>query len=265
MERKIKIRRNGEITKRRELLLEKLKTEAIQFLNDNTEYFFKNVKIIGSDQKIVFADSQRYLYCLSFQQLKTAIKKGAGFSKFHSRNIYSIKNIKNWLKIENKKFSLTSTKFINAIEKMSWKCNICEKHWDCSWNEIYSQKSNCPHCYKSKGEGRIERFLIKNNISYVREYKFDDCKDKRKLKFDFAIFKNENIILLIEYDGVLHFYPYGYREEKDSLENRKRRDGIKNEYCKNNNIPLVRIPYWKYEKIEKILEKELKNVQRRIY
>lgn len=33
------------------------------------------------------------------------------------------------------------------------------------------------------------------------------------------------------------------------METRKKHDKIKNEYCKNKNIPLIRIPYTHFEKI----------------
>ena len=40
----------------------------------------------------------------------------------------------------------------------------------------------------------------------------------------------------------------------------EKRDGIKNNYCKNNNIPLLRIPYWEFNNIEKILENTLASI-----
>ena len=37
----------------------------------------------------------------------------------------------------------------------------------------------------------------------------------------------------------------------------KIRDTIKTEYCKKNNIKLIRIPYWEINNIEEILNKEI--------
>ena len=42
------------------------------------------------------------------------------------------------------------------------------------------------------------------------------------------------------------------------LMNLKRNDNIKTEYCKNNNIKLIRIPYWEFDNIEQIICQELK-------
>ena len=44
----------------------------------------------------------------------------------------------------------------------------------------------------------------------------------------------------------------------DEFVNSKIRDTIKTKYCKDNNIKLIRIPYWDFNNIEKILKKELK-------
>ena len=66
--------------------------------------------------------------------------------------------------------------------------------------------------------------------------------------FDFAIINNGNLAGLLEYDGIQHFRGWG--SSKEDLENIKRRDKIKNDYCKEKNIPLVRITYREYSNIE---------------
>lgn len=117
----------------------------------------------------------------------------------------------------------------------------------------------------SKGELVILEYLNENNINYKTEYWFEDLKsDKDKpLQFDFAILDDKNNLkMLIEYDGQQHFEPvkFGGISEEQSLENYKRtlrHDKLKNQYCKNNNIKLLRIPYWEFDNIETILKKEL--------
>ncbi len=77
------------------------------------------------------------------------------------------------------------------------------------------------------------------------------------LKFDFAVFglKN-NLVVLIEYDGEFHFEK---QYSDDKFERVKIHDKFKNQYCKNNNIPLLRIPYWEFDNIEEILHNQLDN------
>lgn len=95
-------------------------------------------------------------------------------------------------------------------------------------------------CIRSKGELEISQILLKNGIKFKKEFSFDDLKDMGKLKFDFAIFnKNDKLIKLIEYQGIQHFdkkNPY-YSEEG------LKRDEMKREYCKKENIPLIEIPF----------------------
>ena len=60
------------------------------------------------------------------------------------------------------------------------------------------------------------------------------------------------------YDGQQHFKPVNFNGSQDgglsSFIETQKRDEIKNRYCKDNNIKLIRIPYWDYENIEKTLQ-----------
>lgn len=98
----------------------------------------------------------------------------------------------------------------------------------------------CPYCNESHGEKKISEFLNKKGIKYNRQKTFDGCKDIKLLPFDFYI---ENNNLCIEYDGEHH---YNIIEEWGGYKNYlkiKEHDDIKNKYCKENNIELVRISY----------------------
>lgn len=91
--------------------------------------------------------------------------------------------------------------------------------------------------------------MTNNNISYKTQIQFEDCKYINNLSFDFGIYDDNNILLyLIEYDGEQHYKcsQQGWNT-LENLEQTKIRDKIKNEWCKNNNIPLIRIPYTIYE------------------
>lgn len=74
------------------------------------------------------------------------------------------------------------------------------------------------------------------------------------LRFDFAILdSNDDVAKLIEYDGEFHYKEYYESQTFESLQIHDER----NQYCKDNNIPLLRIPYWEFENIKWILEKWL--------
>jgi very-short-patch-repair endonuclease len=86
----------------------------------------------------------------------------------------------------------------------------------------------------------INNFLINNNITFESQKTFQDCKHKGKLKFDFYI---PSLNTCIEYDGQQHFFIIKQWGGELELLDRQRNDKIKNEYCKNNNIRLLRISY----------------------
>ena len=56
-------------------------------------------------------------------------------------------------------------------------------------------------CLTSVGEEKIKKIFIENNINYISQYTFDDLMDKKRLRFDFAIFKGQSLHCLVEYQG----------------------------------------------------------------
>lgn len=99
----------------------------------------------------------------------------------------------------------------------------------------------------------ISKLLTEKEIEYIAEYSI--CIDGRRYRFDFYLPKYN---LFIEYDGEQHYHTaryFGADEEKNELEFIKTQtyDKIKNKYCKDNNINLLRIPYWEKKNIETII------------
>jgi hypothetical protein len=144
----------------------------------------------------------------------------------------------------------------------NWKCSKCGYKWGCIIaNRTGIIKCGCPKCASSKGERKIENFLLEYDIPYTPQFSFPDCKYEQKLKFDFCVFRDfskEEILFLCEFDGEFHEKPD--RRSGDSflrLEKTKMRDEIKNKYCKKNKIKLVRIHHSKFNEIEEILKNEL--------
>lgn len=106
--------------------------------------------------------------------------------------------------------------------------------------------TSCGCITQSIGEENIENLLKTNGINYAKEYTFSDLKDKKKLRFDFAIFDTNNKLShLIEFDGRQHNNDYIPWNDKETLAERQKRDKMKDEYCKEHNILLIRIPYEK--------------------
>lgn len=118
----------------------------------------------------------------------------------------------------------------------------------------HKKGTRCPYCHEFSGEKEISKILSKMNIKYKIQYKFEDCSYKSHLKFDFYL---PDYNCCIEYDGIQHFEIVEWFGGLDSFIKTKIRDTVKNEYCKKNNIKLIRIPYWEFDNIENIIVNEL--------
>lgn len=124
------------------------------------------------------------------------------------------------------------------------KCGMCSNKFIALPAKVMEGVTTSCGCkIRSSGEETIKQYLDKNDIEYKMQYSFPDCKDKYKLKFVFAVFTENNLSCLIEYDGKQHFQPIEYFGGEDGYTSSVHRDEIKNLYCKKNNINLIRIPY----------------------
>lgn len=104
---------------------------------------------------------------------------------------------------------------------------------------------------RSKGEALLRKILADLSIEFIPEYTFKDCINPRTgvcLKFDFYL---PDYNCCIEYDGEQHYKGWRKsREAKASLTQVQFRDNLKNKYCKDNHILLIRIPYTDYNKLD---------------
>ena len=145
-------------------------------------------------------------------------------------------------------------RYVNGAQKILLKCN--HGHiYETTLND-FNDGRRCSKCNQSKGEIRIKEYLKNNNINFIEQYKFDNCRAKRKLPFDFYL---PLFNILIEYDGRQHYEISKHFGGIDAFIGTKVRDTIKNIYCNENNIKLIRIPYWNFNNIEIILNEKIIN------
>lgn len=128
---------------------------------------------------------------------------------------------------------------------MVWHCKCdCGNEYDAAATLLKNHTiSSCGCLGRSLGEFTISRLLEENNIPFITQKTFEDCyaeSQNHLLRFDFYV----NNQYIIEFDGEQHYKTTGGWNNETHLISIKQRDTIKNEYCKNNNIPIIRIPYF---------------------
>ena len=147
-----------------------------------------------------------------------------------------------------------------------WRC-VCDCGGErfASVRDLNAGKINSCGCLVSVAEETMANYLAENRIPFVQQYRFEDCKDIRCLPFDFAILDGEKVKFLIELQGEQHYYPFTFngepREIKNkNLEDRLRKDKIKQEYCEKHLIPLLQIKYTQFNKMGEIFESFCKSL-----
>ena len=133
--------------------------------------------------------------------------------------------------------------------------HISIKHLTCGhvykarYSDIQRGHTGCPYCAKlggsSNGESKILNILqkiyhLKSEDDFYYGYIIPDLKYKSNLHFDFWLPKQR---IAIEYDGRQHYIPINYFGGFEAFQQQQERDRLKDQYCKDNHITLIRIPY----------------------
>lgn len=167
--------------------------------------------------------------------------------------IHFIEEVK---KLTGDEFSVLS-EYQNNKTKLSMRHNVCESEYEVS-PDSFLMGSRCPKCKYSKGEKAVAEVLERFSLRFETEFTFENCRNKRTLPFDFVVFvKDTENKVAIEFDGELHYVAVKHFGGEYALNHRQMLDSIKTKFCEENDIPLIRIPYWKIDEIEEILTREL--------
>ena len=162
--------------------------------------------------------------------------------------------------VHDEKYDYSKVTYINRSTNV---IIICKKHEI----EFFQTPTNhlsgwlgCPHCGSENityGERKIKEFLENNDIEFICQKRFNDCKNERTLRFDFWLPKFKTII---EYDGRQHYFPVDFFGGEFSFEKQQVNDKIKAEYAIKNNYKLLRITYSEYKNISEILKNNIKDL-----
>jgi very-short-patch-repair endonuclease len=155
--------------------------------------------------------------------------------------------------IHGDKYDYSLVEYVNSAKKVKI---ICKEHGPFKQTpNNHLNGAGCPKCRASKGEFRIEKHLKTTDLFFESEKRFDNCRNKMRLPFDFYVPSHN---LLVEYDGKQHFIPVKGWGGLKNLEAIQKRDAIKTRFAERHNIRLLRIKYTEYDRIEEILSEALK-------
>lgn len=179
-----------------------------------------------------------------FEQTPTKHLSGSGcnycgMDKLHDNNRYDVLDFINKCElIHGDKYDYSLVNYVNIDTPIIILCPTHGKFEQIPYT--HSIGHGCPKCRVSKGELMVMNYLNNKGVEYRYEHTFSDCLYKTSLRFDFFL---PQYNLCIEYDGIQHFEPVPFFGGDDYLNELKIRDGIKDCYCNDNGLMLLRIRY----------------------
>lgn len=229
------------------------------------DYNYKN-----NISRILCFDKDGYKVKVSLDSLRFDIKEYARFSP--SSNIEGfIYNLKRYRELNPECAKVLDWKYVLMGTDKQKKvyllclCNECKEKFWIHLTEWKKERNRCPTCVslESNLEIKVRKWLEKKDINFVQQYRYEDCRYKRKLPFDFYL---PDFNICIEVDGEQH-YKSGVRIKgitftEEDLKGIQQRDLIKTQYCLSHNIKLIRLPYFLFQskhKYEEELEREIFN------
>jgi very-short-patch-repair endonuclease len=228
-------------------------------IKHNNKFDYSLVNYINSINKIkiICKEHGEFLQSANSHLDGFGCAKCSGIYKYTTEEFIVKANIKH-----NNKFDYSLVNYINCTNKIKI---ICKEHGEfLQLPRDHLHGYGCQKCGQtSKGETKIEKFLEEYNFKYILQHKFNDCKHIFLLRFDFYLPKYN---ICIEYDGIQHYKPIKWFGGEKAFIKTQIRDEIKTNYCKENNIHLIRISYNEniIEKLEQFFIQKNIKLQKKI-
>ncbi len=147
---------------------------------------------------------------------------------------------------------------LNSHKIVWWLCNKSTCEHPHEWEAMIFNRvkgTSCPICASSKGEKAVGKILKNKKIKYVPQKKINI--DKKRLYFDFYL---PDLNAAIEFDGIQHFEPVDFFGGEESFLNCQIRDWLKNIYCSERGLNLLRIHYLDFDQIELLINDITKKI-----
>jgi hypothetical protein len=200
------------------------------------KFNYSNVEYINYDTKVK-------IICPihgEFEQTPSNHLKGRDceLCSFIKRKTKVLKFIEKAKLVHNDKYDYSLVEYLGFGEKVKMICSNHGNFEQTPQNHLKGQ--GCPFCKESKGENKIRELLDKFSIKFIPQHKFDECKNKNVLPFDFYLPEYNTCI---EFNGIQHYKPIDYFGGEKRFKEQQKTDAIKKDYCEKNKIKLIVIKY----------------------
>lgn len=130
--------------------------------------------------------------------------------------------------------------YVNARTKIKVMCKNHNEIYYVTPDLVLNGTGNCPKCTMTSGEYKVANYLDAEGYEYISQYSFDGDGDIKNKRYDFYI---PSLNTCIEYDGIQHFEPVTTFGGEETFKYTQKCDAIKNAYCEEQGINLIRVPY----------------------
>lgn len=166
------------------------------------------------------------------------------------QNKPNINELQKFAELKNGK--LLSIEYISARLNLLWECS--EGHqWKANWDNIKNKNNWCPYCSSFKTENLCRKLLEEKFNFKFSKHRF--YYNDQRLEFDGY---NEENNIAFEYHGEQHYkFPNHFHKTKKEFLDAQKRDDLKEQFCAENNIKLIIIPYTKQNNLERYINETI--------
>ena len=237
----------------------KYKEDAYKYTSGSEKYIDIVCSECGYEENIRIANLSRFGFsCNGCYEQRYGHKRVAhGYWNTDTMEQYLTENYPGYRLLDIQTPNNDDCKYLKAFIKCPNKNH--PPYWS-YWKNITSGYT-CLLCYTedsmSKGERTAEAVLKKHNYIYEPQKRFDDCRDKNPLPFDFYL---PEYNLVIEIMGIQHEHPVEYFGGQESFEICAYHDKIKRDYLKSHNIHCLDIWYYDFNKMEDLILDKIQQI-----
>jgi very-short-patch-repair endonuclease len=201
-----------------------------QIIKKSHKKYWFNCNCGHSFEKIISDITQNKTWCPYCSNPSKLLCNNINCILCFNKSFASQERAKNW----SNKNKLTPREIFKSTPIKFWfNCDKCNNEFETRASHI-TNGSWCPKC-RYKTEDKLAKILQEKYPNIIVQGKFDWCKNKKHLLFDFVL---DNYKIIVELDGYAHFFQVA---KWKTPEHNRQRDLYKMKCANNNGYSVIRI------------------------